>query len=134
MPAGSVEIFAKSEHNHNYDAWDFIYEQTAFEGFSVHSSYPFSLPVQCLHQQLEVIPGYEELLADIVNICVDYYENKMYLTPSEKHMLLKVKSLLTFFCQHLKNIQSNLKVVFFWSSQCLTGHGLWFVPDGWECK
>ncbi|KAK2503631.1 hypothetical protein MC885_010806 [Smutsia gigantea] len=41
-------------------------------------------------QQLEVIPGYEELLADIVNICVDYYENKMYLTPSEKHMLLKV--------------------------------------------
>lgn len=46
---------------------------------------------QCLHQQLEVIPGYEELLADIVNICVDYYENKMYLTPSEKHMLLKVR-------------------------------------------
>lgn len=37
-----------------------------------------------------MIPGYEELLADIVNICVDYYENKMYLTPSEKHMLLKV--------------------------------------------
>lgn len=49
-----------------------------------------SVSVQCLHQQLEVIPGYEELLADIVNICVDYYENKMYLTPSEKHMLLKV--------------------------------------------
>lgn len=47
---------------------------------------------KCLHQQLEVIPGYEELLADIVNICVDYYENKMYLTPSEKHMLLKVTS------------------------------------------
>ncbi|TMS17685.1 Cytoplasmic FMR1-interacting protein 2 [Larimichthys crocea] len=46
---------------------------------------------QCLHQQLEVIPGYEELLADIVNICVDYYENKMYLTPSEKHMLLKLQ-------------------------------------------
>lgn len=54
---------------------------------------PFS--VQCLHQQLEVIPGYEELLADIVNICVDYYENKMYLTPSEKHMLLKVSTRLT---------------------------------------
>lgn len=51
--------------------------------------------VQCLHQQLEVIPGYEELLADIVNICVDYYENKMYLTPSEKHMLLKVSARLT---------------------------------------
>ncbi|GCB71620.1 hypothetical protein scyTo_0008886, partial [Scyliorhinus torazame] len=45
---------------------------------------------QSLQQQLEVIPGYEELLADIVNICVDYYENRMYLTPGEKHMLLKV--------------------------------------------
>lgn len=50
-----------------------------------------SCPVcQSLQQQLEVINGYEELLADIVNLCVDYYENKMYLTPSEKHMLLKV--------------------------------------------
>lgn len=47
--------------------------------------------LQCLQQQLEVIPGYEELLADIVNLCVDYYENRMYLTPSEKHMLLKVR-------------------------------------------
>uniref|UniRef100_A0A7M4ETX5 Cytoplasmic FMR1-interacting protein n=1 Tax=Crocodylus porosus TaxID=8502 RepID=A0A7M4ETX5_CROPO len=45
---------------------------------------------QSLQQQLEVIAGYEELLADIVNLCVDYYENKMYLTPNEKHMLLKV--------------------------------------------
>uniref|UniRef100_A0A672H944 Cytoplasmic FMR1-interacting protein n=1 Tax=Salarias fasciatus TaxID=181472 RepID=A0A672H944_SALFA len=45
---------------------------------------------QSLQQQLEVINGYEELLADIVNLCVDYYENKLYLTPSEKHMLLKV--------------------------------------------
>uniref|UniRef100_A0A671SKY1 Cytoplasmic FMR1-interacting protein n=1 Tax=Sinocyclocheilus anshuiensis TaxID=1608454 RepID=A0A671SKY1_9TELE len=45
---------------------------------------------QSLQQQLEVISGYDELLADIVNLCVDYYENKMYLTPSEKHMLLKV--------------------------------------------
>uniref|UniRef100_A0A8C9VFH5 Cytoplasmic FMR1-interacting protein n=1 Tax=Scleropages formosus TaxID=113540 RepID=A0A8C9VFH5_SCLFO len=45
---------------------------------------------QSLQQQLEVINGYDELLADIVNLCVDYYENKMYLTPNEKHMLLKV--------------------------------------------
>ena len=49
---------------------------------------------QSLQQQLEVINGYEELLADIVNLCVDYYENKMYLTPSEKHMLLKVSPVL----------------------------------------
>uniref|UniRef100_A0A671RMT8 Cytoplasmic FMR1-interacting protein n=1 Tax=Sinocyclocheilus anshuiensis TaxID=1608454 RepID=A0A671RMT8_9TELE len=45
---------------------------------------------QSLQQQLEVISGYDELLGDIVNLCVDYYENKMYLTPNEKHMLLKV--------------------------------------------
>lgn len=49
------------------------------------------LVFQSLQQQLEVISGYEELLADIVNLCVDYYENRMYLTPSEKHMLLKVR-------------------------------------------
>lgn len=52
-----------------------------------------SRPVfQSLQVQLEVISGYEELLADIVNLCVDYYENRMYLTPSEKHMLLKVRA------------------------------------------
>lgn len=50
----------------------------------------FFTSCQSLQQQLEVINGYEELLADIVNLCVDYYENKMYLTPNEKHMLLKV--------------------------------------------
>lgn len=52
----------------------------------------FPSPPQSLQQQLEVINGYEELLADIVNLCVDYYENKMYLTPSEKHMLLKASA------------------------------------------
>ncbi|CAB1323681.1 unnamed protein product, partial [Coregonus sp. 'balchen'] len=45
---------------------------------------------QSLQQQLEVINGHDELLADIVNLCVDYYDNRMYLTPNEKHMLLKV--------------------------------------------
>lgn len=41
-------------------------------------------------ENLEKIPGYEELLADVVNICVNMFESKMYLTPSEKHMLVKV--------------------------------------------
>lgn len=48
-----------------------------------------------------MIVGYEELLADIVNLCVDYYENKMYLTPSEKHMLLKVSF---FLVQNLRRL------------------------------
>nr|CAI5867665.1 unnamed protein product [Callosobruchus analis] len=41
-------------------------------------------------ENLEKIVGYEELLADVVNICVHMFETKMYLTPSEKHMLVKV--------------------------------------------
>lgn len=41
-------------------------------------------------ENLERITGYEELLADVVNICVHMFETKMYLTPSEKHMLVKV--------------------------------------------
>lgn len=56
-----------------------------------HLSAVMLFSLQSLQQQLEVIPGYEELLADIVNLCVDYYDNKMYLTPGEKHMLLKVR-------------------------------------------
>ena len=47
------------------------------------------------------IPGYEELLADVVSICVHMYENKMYLEPNEKYMLVKVSgkviSLLSFY-------------------------------------
>jgi len=39
---------------------------------------------------LSGIQGYEELICDIVNISMNYYENKMYILPSEKHMLLKV--------------------------------------------
>lgn len=41
-------------------------------------------------ENLEKISGYEELLADVVNICVHMFDTKMYLTPSEKHMLVKV--------------------------------------------
>lgn len=41
-------------------------------------------------ETLERIPGYEDLLADVVNICVHMFETRMYLTPSEKHMLVKV--------------------------------------------
>lgn len=41
-------------------------------------------------ENLEKITGYEELLADVVNICVHMFETKMYLTPGEKHMLVKV--------------------------------------------
>lgn len=41
-------------------------------------------------ENLEKIPGYEELLADVITLCVQMFETKMYLTPTEKHMLVKV--------------------------------------------
>ncbi|XP_041477036.1 cytoplasmic FMR1-interacting protein 1 homolog isoform X1 [Lytechinus variegatus] len=43
-----------------------------------------------LKENLEKIQGYEELLMDIVNLCVDLFEQRQYVMPAEKHMLLKV--------------------------------------------
>lgn len=44
-----------------------------------------------LKQALETTPGYEELLADVVNISLHMYENKLFLEPGEKNMLIKVQ-------------------------------------------
>ena len=43
-----------------------------------------------LKKALEKIKSYEELICDIVNICLLMYEQRTYLTPAEKHMLVKV--------------------------------------------
>ncbi|XP_041358058.1 cytoplasmic FMR1-interacting protein-like isoform X2 [Gigantopelta aegis] len=43
-----------------------------------------------LKNELIQIQGFEELLADIINICVHMYETRMYLEPKEKYMLVKV--------------------------------------------
>ncbi|CAL8114581.1 unnamed protein product [Orchesella dallaii] len=43
-----------------------------------------------LKENMEKITNYEDLLADVINICVTMFESKMYLTPTEKHMLVKV--------------------------------------------
>ena len=43
------------------------------------------------------IPGYEELLADVISICVHMYENRMYLEPNEKYMLVKVNNFFVKF-------------------------------------
>lgn len=45
-----------------------------------------------LKEVLQSTPGYEELLADVINICVNMYESRLYLEPSEKYMLVKVCS------------------------------------------
>lgn len=43
-----------------------------------------------IEEYLEKINGYEELLSDVINLCVHMFETKMYLSPTEKHMLVKV--------------------------------------------
>lgn len=53
-----------------------------------------------LKATLMEIPGYEELLADIINICQHMYESRMYLEPTEKYMLVKV-SVCQCLCAHI---------------------------------
>lgn len=43
-----------------------------------------------LKETLAQIPGYEDLLCDVINLAVYMFENKMYLLPNEKLMLVKV--------------------------------------------
>uniref|UniRef100_A0A1I7WN18 CYRIA-B_Rac1-bd domain-containing protein n=1 Tax=Heterorhabditis bacteriophora TaxID=37862 RepID=A0A1I7WN18_HETBA len=42
------------------------------------------------------IDGYEELLADVVNICAHMFEQQLYLNPSERHMFVKVLAFSLF--------------------------------------
>eukprot|EP00794_Sanderia_malayensis_P007099 gene7099-7902_t len=43
-----------------------------------------------LKDKLAVVPGHEDLLCEIVDLCCNLYEQKSYVLPAEKHMLLKV--------------------------------------------
>jgi len=43
-----------------------------------------------LKENLERVTGYDELLSDIVSLCVNMFETRLYLAPHEKHMLVKV--------------------------------------------
>lgn len=43
-----------------------------------------------LKKALEKIRNFEELMCDIINICLLMFETKSYLSPAEKHMLVKV--------------------------------------------
>lgn len=45
-----------------------------------------------LRETLNTIPCFEELLCDIINISVYMYEQRQFLLPSEKHMLVKVSN------------------------------------------
>ena len=61
-----------------------------------------------LKSALMKIPGYEDLLAEVVSICVHMYENKMYLGPQEKNMLVKVMSLFVNLNSLENQTNSNL--------------------------
>uniref|UniRef100_A0AC35U6R8 Cytoplasmic FMR1-interacting protein n=1 Tax=Rhabditophanes sp. KR3021 TaxID=114890 RepID=A0AC35U6R8_9BILA len=43
-----------------------------------------------LRKELQLIPGFDEILCDIINIYVYLFDNQMYGTPDERHMFLKV--------------------------------------------
>ncbi|XP_063414170.1 cytoplasmic FMR1-interacting protein 2-like isoform X1 [Mytilus trossulus] len=56
-----------------------------------------------LKEVLQSTPGYEELLADVINICVNMYESRLYLEPSEKYMLVKVMACGLFMIDNEQN-------------------------------
>ncbi|TMS38737.1 hypothetical protein L596_005392 [Steinernema carpocapsae] len=43
-----------------------------------------------LKNKLQSIDAYEEIMADVVNICVYLFENNMYISPAQRHMFVKV--------------------------------------------
>ena len=45
---------------------------------------------QDLKEKLAVISNYDELIIDIITTCINYYENRRFLVPDDKHMYLKV--------------------------------------------
>jgi hypothetical protein len=73
-----------------------------------------------LKETLAQIPGYEDLLCDVINLAVYMFENKMYLLPSEKLMLVKVSMI------------SSSELSAHRMNTCLTGYGFRSFPHGWQ--
>ncbi|GMR48351.1 hypothetical protein PMAYCL1PPCAC_18546, partial [Pristionchus mayeri] len=53
-----------------------------------------------LKKEISLIDGHEELLADVINICAFMYENRLYLSPSEKHLFVKVMAFCVSIIDH----------------------------------
>ena len=60
-----------------------------------------------LKNKLEQLPYFDEVLADTVNMCLQLFENDLYLLPNEKHMLLKVSDSRVVECQKSVNEYMN---------------------------
>lgn len=56
-----------------------------------------------LKATLVKIEGYEEMIADVVNLCVKLFENQQYVLPAEKHLLVKVMGIGLFLMDNDTN-------------------------------
>ena len=55
-----------------------------------------------LKMSLGRIKNFEDLLCDIINICLLMYDQKKYLSPVEKHMLVNVMAFSLFLLDNEK--------------------------------
>ncbi|KAF7638684.1 Cytoplasmic FMR1-interacting protein [Meloidogyne graminicola] len=55
---------------------------------------------QTLKDKIQKIDGFEEILADLIDLNVYFFEQKLYTTPEEKHTHVKVIA----FCFYLMNV------------------------------
>ena len=61
-----------------------------------------------LKDNLKAIRNHEDLFCDIINTCLAMFENKTYLTPAEKHVLVKVMGFSLFL---IDSEQTNINVL-----------------------
>ena len=86
-------------------------------------------------ENLEKVKNYEELFCDIINICLQQFENKDYLTPEEKHMLVKVMGFCLFLIDSEQGVVhqilspiSNSDALYFYRSQNVLCQSKFFEP------
>merc|ERR1719489_725945 len=61
-----------------------------------------------LKGNLKIIKNHEDLFCDIINTCVTMFEDNTYLTPAEKHVLVKVMGFSLFL---IDSEQNNINVM-----------------------
>jgi cytoplasmic FMR1 interacting protein len=57
-------------------------------------TFPSRFLCSCLRDALRSVPGHDELMCRLLQRCVDRLEGELYLTPAEKHSLLRAVPLL----------------------------------------
>ena len=67
--------------------------------FTIEKPHPDSCLFEFLYSIFLQVSGYEDILAETINLCCHYYEHNMYMVPKEKYMLLKV-IIVSPLCHH----------------------------------